>query len=90
MTDQPGPVDLENIRSIGIRSLEILCGCGHRVEVNVDQFPGHYTVPAMTRFFRCQACGKRPKTSRPNGADMRRYPMGSGNLITEQRGPNRI
>lgn len=44
-------MDLQNMRSIGIRSLEILCGCGRRVEVNVDQFPGHYTVPSMTRFF---------------------------------------
>lgn len=83
-------MDLENMRSIGICSLEILCDCGRRAVVNVDQFPGHYTVPSMTRFFRCQGCGKRPWQSRPNGADMRRDPMGAGVVITEKDGPIHI
>lgn len=90
MKDQPGAMDLDNMRSLGIRSLEILCGCGRRAEVNVDQFPGHYTVPAMTRFFRCQKCGKRPGQSRPNGAEMRRDPHGSGVVITEKDGPLQV
>ena len=56
-------MDLENMRSIGIRSLALSCGCGRNAEVNVDRFPGHYEVPMMKRLFRCEQCGQRPNDS---------------------------
>lgn len=65
-------MDLENMRSLGIRSIALSCCCGRNVEVNVDRFPGHYEVPTMKRFFRCAECGQRPNESRPNTRDMRR------------------
>ena len=86
MSNQSRPMDLENMRSIGIRSLQLWCNCGHHAEVNVDSYPGSHEVPAMKRFFRCSECGKRPTESRPNGADMRRGPLGSGTVITEKWG----
>lgn len=89
MTDTTSPMDLDNMRSLGIRSLHLWCSCGRHAVVNVDKYPGNYEVPAMKRFFRCSACGKRPKEARPNGADMRRDPFGSGLVITEKNGAMR-
>jgi hypothetical protein len=83
-------MDLENMRSMGIRSLQLWCSCGHHAVVNVDSYPGSYEVPAMKRFFRCSECGKRPSESRPNGAEMHRETYGSNMVITEKRGPVRV
>ena len=87
MSDNPRPMDLANMRPIGIRSLQLWCSCGHHALVNVDKYPDHYEVSAMKRFFRCGACGKRPTGSRPNGAEMHRDPFYSSMIITEKRGP---
>ena len=67
MTAAPSPMDLDNMRSIGIRTIDLICGCGRDKEVNVDAYPGTEAVPWMTRFFRCGECGKRPKTAWPGG-----------------------
>ena len=67
MTD-PAPMDLENMRSLGIRTIDLICGCGRHKEVNVDAYAGSEAVPSMTRFFRCGGCGKCPKTARPLAA----------------------
>jgi hypothetical protein len=53
------------MRSLGIRTIDLICGCGRHKEVNVDAYAGTEVVPSMTRFFRCGECGKRPKTARP-------------------------
>ena len=74
MTD-PAPMDLENMRFLGIRTIDLICRCGRHKEVNVDAYPGTETVPSMTRFFRCGECGKRPKTARPGL--LHRGPVGS-------------
>lgn len=87
MSTNPRPMDLDNMRSIGIRSIELWCGCGHSAVVNVDRYPGSYEVPAMRRLFRCGECGKRPTGSRPNVADMHRDQHGSELVVTEKRGP---
>ena len=60
----PAPMDLENMRSLGIRTIDLICGCGRHKEVNVDAYAGTEAVPSMTRFFRFGECGKRPKTAR--------------------------
>jgi hypothetical protein len=38
MTD-PAPMDLENMRSLGIRTIDLICGCGRHKEVDVDRPP---------------------------------------------------
>ena len=65
MTAAPSPMDLDNMRSLGIRTIDLICGCGRHKEVDVDANAGTEAVPSMTRFFRCGECGKRPKTARP-------------------------
>ena len=88
MTDLPSPMDLENMRSLGIRTIDLICGCGRHKEVNVDAYAGTEAVPSMTRFFRCGECDKRPKTARPGR--LHRGPVGSTTTIrsmnlTEER-----
>ena len=36
----PAPMDLENMRSLGIRTIDLICGCGRHKEVDVDAYPG--------------------------------------------------
>ncbi len=83
----PAPMDLENMRSLGIRTIDLICGCGRHKEVNVDAYPGTEAVPSMTRFFRCGECGKRPKTARPGR--LHRGPAGASTVrsmnLTEER-----
>ena len=76
------------MRSPGIRTIDLVCGCGRHKEVNVDAYRGTEAVPSMNRFFRCGECGKRPKTARPGR--MHRDASGSTTTIrsmnlTEER-----
>ncbi|KQM90668.1 hypothetical protein [Sphingomonas sp. Leaf226] len=81
-------MDLENMRSLGIRTIDLICGCGRHKDVNVDTYAGTEAVPSMTRFFRCGECGKRLKTARPGrlhrGAEGSTTTIRSMNL-TEER-----
>ena len=83
----PAPMDLENMRPLGIRTIDLICGCGRHKEVDVDSYAGTEAVPSMTRFFRCGECGKRPKTARPGR--LHRGPVGSTTIrsinLTEER-----
>jgi hypothetical protein len=87
VTVTPSPMDLDNMRSLGIRTIDLICGCGRHKEVNVDQFSRSEAVPSMTRFFRCGECGKRPKTARPGR--LHRGPAGASTVrsmnLTEER-----
>lgn len=93
MSDTPSVIDLENIRSTGIRSLEILCGCGcrWRAEVNVDQFPPplHRARDEPVLSVRCVRLSALGGAGR-NGANMRRDLLGYRVIITEHRGPIQI
>jgi hypothetical protein len=52
------PMDLENMRQNGVRSLDVQCNqCRHRVIVNVDHLPGHLTVPSFGPRMVCTKCG---------------------------------
>lgn len=33
----PAPMDLENMRSLGIRTIDLIYGCGRHKEVDVDR-----------------------------------------------------
>jgi hypothetical protein len=52
------PMDLENMRQNGVRSLDIQClKCLHRVIPNVDHLPGDLTVPFFGPRMACTKCG---------------------------------
>jgi hypothetical protein len=62
---------LANMRSLGVRSLDVECTCGHRVVVDVSGMEGTVEVPAMRGRLRCSSCGRRPYMVRPNWLEMR-------------------
>jgi hypothetical protein len=41
-------MDLENMRSLGIRTIDLICGCGRHKKVNFEQF-------APVRTLRCRS-----------------------------------
>ena len=69
VTATPAPMDVGNMRSLGVRTIDLICDCGRHKEVYVDQFSGAGAVTLMTQFFRRNECGKRPKTARPGRPD---------------------
>ncbi len=71
---------LANMRSLGVRSLDVECTCGHRVVVDVSDIDGAVEVPAMGGRLRCSTCGCRPYLVRPNWMEMRAPGMGAGRL----------
>jgi hypothetical protein len=46
---QPGPpMDLANMRSLGVRELFVTClACGHEADVGVDRHPDRESVPSF-------------------------------------------
>lgn len=64
------PMDLGNMRSLGVRSLDVTCRkCRHEASLNVDRWPDHVPVPAFATKMRCTKCGSRDVTVRPNWAE---------------------
>jgi hypothetical protein len=39
------PMDLNNIRSLGVTRIDVYCGCGHQSTVDVSGLPGDLAVP---------------------------------------------
>lgn len=65
---KPGPpMDLDNMRQNGVRSLLVACrSYHHAAAVNMDDRPGHLTVPSFANRMRCGKCGGRNVDVRPN------------------------
>lgn len=56
MPSPPGPpMDLENMRSLGVRSLMAYCQCGHEAVLDVSEMPGAVTVQAVGDRLRCRS-----------------------------------
>jgi len=55
---QPGePMDLANMRSLGVRSLAVTCElCHHAAVVDVARWPGHVAVPTFGPRMVCTRC----------------------------------
>jgi hypothetical protein len=54
------PMDLANMGQNGVCSLSADClDCHHEAVVNVDQYPGHLTVPSFSGRMRCSKCGSK-------------------------------
>jgi hypothetical protein len=43
----PPPMDLENMRSLDIRTIDLICGCERPKEVHVDAYPGTEADPVL-------------------------------------------
>ena len=72
------PMDLANLRSLGVRAVFVDCACGHSASVVVDHLADDVFVPDVARRYKCSKCGARPTISRP---DWRTYkPPGAGSI----------
>ena len=73
------PMDLANMRSLGVRSLSVTCSkCNHETVVNVDTYPGHATVPSFGRRMVCTRCGTAGADVRPNWKEQPERPSLTG------------
>jgi hypothetical protein len=41
------PMDLTNMRSLGVTAVDVYCKCGHQSSVDVFQLPGDLAVPEI-------------------------------------------
>jgi len=77
---QPGePMDLANMRSLGIGSLAVTCElCHHAAVVDVARWPGHVPVPAFGPRMVCTGCGIVGADVRPNWREQPARPSLTG------------
>jgi hypothetical protein len=64
------PMDLANMRSLGVTKVMAYCKCGHEASIDVSALPDAAYVPAIKDRLRCGKCGQRPMETRP---DWRQY-----------------
>ena len=61
------PMDLANMRSLGVRSLLVTCRkCRVARVLNMDGFDGTETVPSFSPRMLCMSCGTKGADVRPN------------------------
>jgi hypothetical protein len=56
-------MNLANMRSLGVRSVQLFCSCDRWAIVEVDYMAASVKMPNVRRFFHCSQCGKRPAPS---------------------------
>jgi len=66
----PG-MTIGNMRSHGVKSIEVTCGCGHNALVDASQLDDLTELPFLRTRMRCSACGSRPIDVRPNWREHR-------------------
>jgi hypothetical protein len=54
------------MREMGLRNVDLDCGCGRSVTVNVDHLPDEVSVPEIRLLYRCSVCEERPYRSMPD------------------------
>ena len=60
------PMDLANMRENGVHSIVVYClDCDHRADVNVDQYPAHWSVKSFEGRMRCGNCKSKRVHVRP-------------------------
>jgi hypothetical protein len=64
-------MDLANMRSLGVRAVDVACVCGRRASIDVSTLPGSIEVPSLRWRLRCTACGARPEDVRPDWSQYR-------------------
>jgi hypothetical protein len=65
------PMDLDNMRSLGVTKVDVYCACGHQASVDVSKLPGDLAVSDIRLRLRCSKCGKRPTETRPDWTQYR-------------------
>jgi hypothetical protein len=53
------PMDLANMRSLGVTEVDVTCKCGHKASVDVSALPDDVFVPAIKDRLRCTKRGER-------------------------------
>jgi|SRR5579863_7383143 hypothetical protein len=73
---EPGePMDLANMRSLGVRSLAVTCLlCHHEAVLDATQWPDHVPVPAFGPRMVCMRCGIVGADVRPNWREQPKRP----------------
>jgi hypothetical protein len=70
-----GPMSLGNMRSLGPRSLYVICNaCGHHMTFNVDEWPDELLVPSFGQHIECTKCGHLGASVRPDWTRLRGVP----------------
>ena len=64
------PMDLTNMRSLGVTKVMAYCTCRHEASIDVSELPADVFVPEIRLRLRCIKCGERPMETRP---DWRQY-----------------
>jgi hypothetical protein len=65
------PMDLNNMRSLGVTRIDAYCSCGHQSTIDVSNLPDDLAVPDVRLRVRCSKCGKRPTETRPDWTNYR-------------------
>jgi hypothetical protein len=65
------PMDLTNMRSLGVAKVGVYCGCGHQALVGVSKLPSDVAVPDVWLRVRYSKRGKRPSKTRSDWANYR-------------------
>jgi hypothetical protein len=65
------PMDLANLRSLGLSKVMAYCACSHEASIDVSAMPDDVFVPEIRLRLRCTQCGARPMETRP---DWTNYP----------------
>jgi hypothetical protein len=70
------PMDLRNMRSLGVTRIMAYCACRHEASIDVSALPDDLAVPVIKNRLRCIKWGERPMQTRP---DWRQY-HGTGKI----------
>jgi hypothetical protein len=65
------PMDLANMRSLGVTKVDVYCGCGHQSTIDVSNLPGDLPVPDVRLRLSCSKCGGRPNETRSDWSNYR-------------------
>jgi hypothetical protein len=69
---------LGNMRTLGIVSIDVTCGCGREAVVDGSGWPDAIEIPALRWRLKCAECGGRPVDVRPDWTQYRT--SGNGRL----------
>jgi hypothetical protein len=69
---------LANMRSLGVRSVNVVCYCGREANIDVSGMDGAVGAPSLALKLSCSGCGQRPAFVRPNWLEMRAPGTGAG------------
>jgi hypothetical protein len=65
------PMDLANMRALGVTRVDAYCACGWQASVDVSALPAEMAVPSIKDRLRCSKCGARPMETRPDWSTYR-------------------